>query len=84
MRTLLSSLLEHLLLFILSILSFASSRFVAGEGEKSIPKHIAFIMDGNRRWEEQHQEEEEEDEDDDEDEDEDEEEEEEEDDEDEL
>jgi ditrans,polycis-polyprenyl diphosphate synthase len=64
MRTLLSSLLEHLLLFILSILSFASSRRVAGEGEKSIPKHIAFIMDGNRRWEEQHQEEEEEDDDD--------------------
>ena len=63
MRTLLSSLLEHLLLFILSILSFASSRRVAGEGEKSIPKHIAFIMDGNRRWEEQHQEEEEEEED---------------------
>jgi len=60
MKTLLSSLLEHLLLSILSILSFVSSRFVAGEGEKSIPKHIAFIMDGNRRWEEQHQEEEEE------------------------
>lgn len=60
MRTLLSSLLEHLLLFILSILSFVSSRFVAGEGEKNIPRHIAFIMDGNRRWEEQHQEEEEE------------------------
>jgi ditrans,polycis-polyprenyl diphosphate synthase len=65
MRTLLSSLLEHLLLFILSILSLVS-RFVAGEGEKSIPKHIAFIMDGNRRWEEQHQEEEEDETDDDE------------------